>query len=202
MIYQRVLVLSGHTDDGELNAGGTIALLAESGAEVIYVAFSAPFEWLVNECKAATKILGVKETLILGHERRYFPRERQEILQAIYDLNKRYDPDLVLTHSTKDHHQDHEVVSRESIRIFKSCTVLGYDHPMNIIDFTENCIVPLDKKHLDLKLKSLMEYKSQHKWPYFNPEVVKASAIRAGSKMGVKYAEVFEVIRLVMRVPQ
>jgi len=202
MMFKKVLVLSPHTDDGELASGGTIARLVESGAEVIYVAFSAPFEWLVTECQKATKVLGVKETLILDHDRRNFPRQRQEILQDIYDLNERYTPDLVLTPSTSDNHQDHEVISKESIRIFKSCTLLGYEHPWNLIYFTENCVVPFNQRHLDLKLKSLMEYRSQQKWPYFKPELVKASAMRNGGKIKAEYAEVFEVIRFLMRIEQ
>ena len=35
-----ILVLSPHTDDGELGAGGTISKLVENGAKVTYGAFS------------------------------------------------------------------------------------------------------------------------------------------------------------------
>ena len=40
-VFNRVLVLAPHTDDGELGAGATIAKLIEHGADVRYVAFSA-----------------------------------------------------------------------------------------------------------------------------------------------------------------
>ena len=38
--FKNVYVLSPHTDDGELGAGGTISKLIESGANVYYFAFS------------------------------------------------------------------------------------------------------------------------------------------------------------------
>ena len=40
MNNNRVLVLSPHTDDGELGAGGTIARFLDEGKDVYYIAFS------------------------------------------------------------------------------------------------------------------------------------------------------------------
>lgn len=200
-MFGTVLVLSAHTDDAELGAGGTIALLVELGADVTYVAFSAPHPHLEQECRLATGILGVKKTIIYDYPRRHMPEKRQDILQVIYELNEEYQPDLVLTPSTKDHHQDHAVLSRESIRIFKECTLLGYELTWNILESTENCVIQLRKRHLDLKLKALEVYKSQLQRQPFKPELVKAQAIRAGCKIGVEYAEVFETIKFVVRAP-
>ena len=41
MVGNKILLLSPHTDDGELGCGGTVAKLIEQGKEVFYVAFSA-----------------------------------------------------------------------------------------------------------------------------------------------------------------
>lgn len=199
-MFKRVLVLSPHTDDGELGAGGTIARLTESGSYVRYIAFSAHLEQLRDECMRATNVLGVSDTLILNYPRRYLPEYRQDILQMLYDTNEEFSPDLVLTPSTSDRHQDHETVTNEAVRIFKEHTMLGYEHPKNIIDFTENGVVPLEKKHLDLKLKSLSEYRSQREKHSFKPKVIEASAIRCGNKIHTDYAEVFEVIRFIMEI--
>ena len=38
--FKNVFVLSPHTDDGELGAGGTISKLNELGANIYYFAFS------------------------------------------------------------------------------------------------------------------------------------------------------------------
>ena len=47
--WERVLVLAPHTDDGEFGAGGTMARLVESGADVRYVAFSIATRSLPEE---------------------------------------------------------------------------------------------------------------------------------------------------------
>ena len=56
--FQNVLVLSPHTDDGELAAGGTIARFVQEGSNVTYVALSAPRPELHEECKKCLEVLG------------------------------------------------------------------------------------------------------------------------------------------------
>lgn len=75
-IFNKVFVLSPHTDDGELGAGGTIAKLVENGSEVTYFAFSAPREILKRECKKCLEVLGVKEFEIFDFKVRHFPESR------------------------------------------------------------------------------------------------------------------------------
>ena len=60
-LFQKVLILSPHTDDGELGAGGTIAKFAEQGSELTYFAFSAPRAQLKNECKQSLRALGITD---------------------------------------------------------------------------------------------------------------------------------------------
>lgn len=198
LAFDTILVLSPHTDDGELGAGGTISRFVEQDAELHYVAFSAPFKELETECYLATKSLGITLTRILSFERRHFPTQRQEILQTLYDLNLELKPDLVLTPCTADHHQDHETITNETIRIFKKATILGYILPWNTLDTFENCIVKLQKRHLDNKLKALSIYKSQQRHIYFNPRYLESNIISQGVKIDAEYAEVFEVIRLII----
>ncbi len=196
-------MLSPHTDDGELGAGGTIAKLLEGGSEVHYVAFSIPREELKEECERALAILRQKKWGIHIHtlkfETREFPRQRQKILQKLYDLNVEHSPDLVLTPSTNDNHQDHQVVTNEAIRTFKECTVLGYELPWNAIIFIENCFVRIEDRHLQLKIGALAQYYSQNNRHYFSPEYIKAVAYSRGGQIGGGYAEAFEVIKSVYR---
>jgi len=200
MNFDRVLVLSPHTDDGELGAGGTIAKLLENGSEVHYIAFSVPRDELKLECERALSIFKQKEWKIhihtLNFETREFPRQRQKILQKLHDLKMEYPPDLVLTPSTKDNHQDHQVVTREAIRIFKQCTLLGYELPWNVIIFIENCFVRIEDRHLQLKIGALSQYYSQNNRHYFSPEYIRAVAYSRGGQIGGGYAEAFEVIKI------
>jgi len=199
-IFKKGLVLSPHTDDGELGAGATIARFIEEGVKFLYLAFSAQHEQLRIECLQSLKIIGVdeKDVTILDIPRRYFPKNRQKILQILYDIHKKENFDLVLTPSTKDLHQDHQVVTREALRIFKESTILGYELPWNHIDFTENCFVAIEESHLNKKLDALAQYISQHKHHYFSPQYVRSLAITRGGQIAMPYAESFELIKLVI----
>lgn len=113
-----VLVLGPHTDDGEFGCGATIARFIEEGKEVHYVTFSAceesvpdgfHKEILLDEVKTASSVLGIKsESLInLRYKVRYFPRDRQEILEDMIKIKKEINPDLVILPNGDDVHQDH-----------------------------------------------------------------------------------------------
>ena len=198
--FKKVLVLSPHTDDGELGAGGTIARLVEQGSQVTYFAFSAPKANLRDECKKSLKVLGVKDFEIFDIEVRLFPSLRQKILDILYTYNKERHFDLILTPSTNDLHQDHQTVTNEALRIFKQSTILGYELPWNLIEFKENCFVSLEETHVKKKITALWNYKSQieTKRPYFNEEYLKSLMRAHGLKIRSEYAEAFEAIKLVL----
>lgn len=205
---KKVLVLAPHTDDGEFGCGGTIAKLIEQGAEVYYAAFSAceqsvlpqfPKDILITEVKEATKILGVKaENLFLfKYNVRTFNYHRQEILDDIIKLKKEINPDIVFVPSLNDIHQDHSTIANEAVRAFKFTTLYCYELPWNNFNFTTTCFQYLEDRHLDKKNQALKEYKSQQHRPYANEEFINSLARTRGVQIGVKYAEVFEVIRLI-----
>ena len=82
-LFENVLVLSPHTDDGELGAGGTIAKLVEQGSQVTYFAFSAPRLQLKKECQKSLEILGITDFKIFDFKARHFPELRQQILEIL-----------------------------------------------------------------------------------------------------------------------
>lgn len=206
--FKNVLVLAPHTDDGELGAGGTIARLIESGANVSYAAFStaedslqpefAP-DTLVREVKAATAILGIEsEKLhIFGHKVRELEYRRQEVLDELIQLRKnKYD--LILLPSLHDIHQDHEVIAREGLRAFKQTTILGYELIWNNLNFNTSCFIRLGKRHLERKCMALTSYVSQAEKPYMTSEFIMSLAKARGVQIGAEYAESFEVLRWVL----
>ena len=145
-----ILVLAPHTDDGELGAGGYIHQSIESGASVIYVAFSDckdsipdGFEkdTLFKECEKATKILGINDVRIFDFPVRRFSEKRQQILDKLIELKNELNPDEILTPSTFDIHQDHHVVTSEAIRAFKNRTILGYELPWNCLESKSNFLL-------------------------------------------------------------
>lgn len=207
--FKCALVLAPHTDDGELGCGGTIAKLMDLNVRVVYVGFSAaedsvpkhlPRDILRTECRMATKALGIPETdcRILDYKVRNFPSVRQDILDQMVLINKEIDPDLVFVPSRTDTHQDHSVISREGYRAFKRKTIFSYELPWNTRHFDATCLVRISEKQLEKKLAAVAEYKSQQGRDYTNPESVISLARVRGQQAGCKYAEAFEVQRMVV----
>lgn len=206
--FKNVLVLAPHTDDGELGAGATIALLIERGANVSYAAFSTaedsldpafPPGTLEREVKLATSRLNIKpENLyIYCNKVRELEYRRQEILDEMIHLRKN-NYDLVLMPSVHDIHQDHEVIAREGLRAFKQTTILGYELIWNNLSFNTSCFVRLSKRHVEMKCEALTAYMSQAGRPYMTREFIMSLAKARGVQIGVEYAESFEVVRWVL----
>jgi len=193
--YKNVLVVSGHTDDGEYGAAATIARLVDEGATVHYLAFSAPRPELKDECARALKILGIDDVTIMNLPRRRLPEHRQTVLQTLVDFDRRLKPDLVLVPSSRDIHQDHAVIHQEASRgIFRGSTILGYEIPHNIRDW--NYTVRVTDDQLDRKIFSLSQYETQIGKYYFRPDFIQSWARFRGGAVGGRYAEAFEVIKI------
>ena len=207
--FKNVFVLAPHTDDGELGAGGTIAKLIESGANVYYFAFSTaeesvpegfPKDILKTEVIDATSRLGIPEenVLIYNYQVRKLNYARQEILEDLMRHRKSVFPDLVLMPSLNDIHQDHATIAQEGLRAFKSTTILGYELIWNNLTFDTTSFVKLEHKHVKSKARALIAYKSQGGRDYMSEEFIFSLARVRGVQIGCEYAESFEVIRWVI----
>ena len=207
-MVETVLILSPHTDDGELGCGGSTARFVEEGKKVYYVALSGceksvpagcPVDILRHEVRRATKVLGIENLLLYDFEVREFPRSRQEILDTLIEIRKKINPDIVLAPSSYDTHQDHMIVREETLRAFKKCTILGYEQPWNNITFNTMAFIPLKKSHILRKIEALNCYETQRGKSYFCEDFIKGLAQTRGTQIDETYAEAFEVIRWVIR---
>ena len=207
--FHSVLVLAPHTDDGELGAGGFISKLIENGSSVYYLAFSSadesvlevyPKDILQTEVIKATAKLGIKKEnlLVLKYSVRKLNYHRQDILEELIKIRKKYDFDLILMPSLNDIHQDHKTVAEEGLRAFKEKTILGYELIWNNLSFNTTAFVKLEERHIEAKINSLIEYKSQIHRSYMSREFVKSLAFARGVQIGAPYAECFEIIRMVL----
>ena len=195
---KKALVLSPHTDDAELGCGGTIAKMIEEGWEVHIIYFSAVAERypnLVEEAAKSSEIMGVTHE-ILDFYTRFFPRDRQGILQALYDHSRTIEYDVVFTPTTTDIHQDHGVVTEEAKRAFRNCTLLGYELPWNNLSVSLNCFIPLKERHIKKKILALDCYDSQKHNPYFNEKFFRSVVKMRGIQLASDFAEGFETIKV------
>ncbi len=210
-MIERILILSPHTDDGELSAGGTISRFINEKKEIFYIAFSSceksvpechPKNILKTECMEATEELGIPadNVILLNYQVREFQKFRHEILNEMISIGKELSPDLIITPSSFDTHQDHQVINNEAIRAFKkTSSIWGMEHPWNNLIFRTDIFMELEEKFIEKKINALKRYNSQSFRDYFNEEYIKACAYTRGMNIGVKYAEVFECIRLQVR---
>lgn len=184
------LFLGAHTDDIELGCGATF----QQYGRAIYVAFSSCGKpELIDECSRATFLLKASEMIILNQQVREF--KRQEVLDEMIELRKKFNPDIVYTHSSTDRHQDHQVVHEESCRAFKQTNLIGYELPWNDINSNLNTFNQITPEQLRKKVISLGRYRSQQTRAYMNANYITSLATVRGVQAGCQYAEAFESIR-------
>ena len=205
----KVLAIGAHFDDVELGCGGTLARHARAGDDVyVYVATVSGFanhynqtvrssEVALAEARQAMKVLGVKE-LICGQfktlEVEFIDALNVEILRIVEQKKI----DLVLSHWPNDIHHDHQAVGRASIhgcRHVPRQLLYRSNWYHSTADFRGNFYVDItetwDAKKLAIQAHASELERTGRKWiGFFENE-----AENAGQRIGVHYAEVFEVLK-------
>jgi LmbE family N-acetylglucosaminyl deacetylase len=208
MKSQKILILGPHTDDGEWGAGASIARWIRQGHQVWYSAFSAAEESVIaefspdvlrTEILSASAELGmsIENVRVFHHKVRYFPRDRQDILEEMIRLRREIEPTLVVLPSSYDTHQDHKVISEEGFRAFKRSSILGYEIPWNNRKIDLTYFQQVEEEDIARKVRAIAAYKSQvFRNPHYE-EFIRSLAIQRGFQVGCRYAEAYEVIRWV-----
>ncbi|MHC1773484.1 MAG: PIG-L deacetylase family protein [Flexilinea sp.] len=204
MFYgKRVCFLGAHPDDIEIGSGALIAQIAGK-TDIRCVTFSdnqknPELINLVKEHYASMETLGIPrdQVVLMDFETRRFPYFRQEILEEMVSIQRNFQPDIVFVHSKADIHQDHQTVTEEALRAFRGRTVLGFDVIRSSYGFFPSFLVAVDEEEANLKVKALQQYKTYASKYYFDPEVTRATLIRNGAICERKYAEGYDILRIV-----
>lgn len=203
-----ILAIGAHFDDIELGCGGALAKHVANGDSVYaYVVTKSGFtnhqnieirsnDIATQEGENAMKVLGVE--LIKGNfntlEVEFTDDLNLEILKIVEEKNI----DTVYSHWMGDIHHDHQAVARASLH---SCRHVprqlmyrsNWYH--STIDFKGNFYVDISD-FWKIKKKAMKSHISEmdrtgNKWiEFFNNE-----AKNAGQRIGVKRAEVYEVVK-------
>lgn len=199
----KVCVIGAHPDDIELGAGALIARLTKQ-TEVVCVTLSEnvanpKLRGLREQHYRSMGVLGVsrENTIVASFQSRRFSQDRQDILQYLFDLAHDRKPDLVLTHSQADIHQDHQVTTGEVLRAFRGTTVLGYEIIRSSDRFCPAFLVEVTEDEVRTKIRALAEYDTYADKYYFKPEIIRAGLIRNGALVERQYAEGFEALRII-----
>ncbi len=200
---QRVLFLGAHPDDIELGCGALIAHIVNQ-TEVLCATLSdnqknPDLSHLVEEHYESMAVLGVpEEQIVLGaFETRRFPHLRQEILEYLIQLKRSFKPEIVFVHTKADIHQDHQTVTEEALRAFRGTSVLGYDVIRSSYGFFPSFLIEVSEADVDKKIAALSKYSTYASRYYFEPEITRATLVRNGAICERRYAEGFDILRIV-----
>ena len=211
MSGKNVLAVGAHADDVEIGCGGTVALHAGNGDNVIVLIMAESAytyydgrvlrskEEGVLEEENAAKVLGAK-LINLGFETKKVPYS-QESIEAINKVIDDHEIDAIYTHWYHDTHQDHMRTTQSVLsagRYVKNILMYEPEYPAgrSYTGFRNQYYVDITST-FEIKMEALKQHKSQIK-KYGNDflEAVEARARHRGYEIGNKYAECFEVLRL------
>ena len=170
-----VLCLGAHSDDIEIGCGGTILrLLRNRELDIVWVVFSSNSKREREARNSAELFLSQarrKEIIVKTFRDGFFPFDGAEIKSFFEDL-KRTVPDLIFTHSRRDAHQDHRLVSELTWNTFRNHLILEYEIPKYDGDLGQpNFFVPLDQDIYEKKVRYIMEaFETQRTKQWFEKE--------------------------------
>ena len=207
---KKILVISAHADDMELGCGASVHKWGREGIEIFNLILSLnqkglaegfSREVIIEEAMVSANILGIpeKNVFIENFENRIFPEKRQVILDCLWDYRRKLNPDLIITGSLDDMHQDHITVAQESFRAFKEHNIISYGFDWNRINKQVNYYSVISEEDLRKKIAAVMSYKSQHngRRNYFCEEFIRAWAITRGVEIKAPFAEAFSIIKFI-----
>lgn len=199
----KILFLGCHCDDIELGCGATVNKYLDEGHEIMCHTFSQKSIWKGEEIetvqfsKEALSLLGVKELSYSSLPPNYFYLHRQELWYELNTLECKFNPDVVFT-TESDFQQDHESLFNETLRNFKSKTIIAYKPTIrNSPDQVYNHYEKLDKRHLEIKKKAISLYELYKDVIYFKPENIESLVRTTGVCINEEFAEGSKIIRLV-----
>ena len=159
-----LLCLGAHCDDIEIGCGGTVLHLAEQNPEmrVLWVVFSSSPERAPEARASAECFLSKvrhKEILIKEFRASFFPFVGAQIKEFFEEIKAQISPDVVLTHTRHDLHQDHRLICEMTWNTFRDHMILEYEIPKYDADLgAPNFFVSLQPEDYNAKVEYLLKY--------------------------------------------
>lgn len=201
-----VLALGAHSDDIEIGAGGTLLRLdAEvTGLRVRYVILTSDQQRADEASASARAFLPQSDVEFTAHGLRdgYLPVQWQAVKQALAEVAKDCTPDLILSPSPADAHQDHRTLAEIVPTVFRDCLVLQYEIPKWDGDLgagRPTHYVPLSESHMARKCQLLADhFQTQHTKDWFDESTFRALARLRGVECRAPFAEAFSAPKAVI----
>ena len=198
---RRILAIGAHPDDLELACGATLAKLIDQGHEVHTMIMShgssgGDQRTRALEARNGSLYLRAAGISLLDFEDTALRHNEQGMIAAIERVIGEFRPDVVLTHSAHDQHQDHDAVHKATMRAARrSPSILCYESPSVTRSFSPEFFVDVST-HIDVKVRAIELHRDQRGKPYMTGARARATAAFRGGQARVGFAEGFEVVRL------
>jgi LmbE family N-acetylglucosaminyl deacetylase len=191
-----ILCLGAHSDDIEIGAGGTVLTILDRypAAEVRWIVFAAGGQRAIEARASAAAFLvgaGRFEVTIYDFRDGFFPDQFGTLKTTFEDLKAQFTPDLVLSHSRNDHHQDHRVIADLTWNTFRDHLILGYEVIKYDPDLgNPNLFVPLEARVAQAKVDHLLEhFATQRGRRWFTAEtfmgIMRVRGVHAAAQSGL-----------------
>jgi len=202
-----LLCIGAHADDLEIGAGGTVRRIlgGAHGVEVWWQVFSgagARHDEAEASAKDILRQASAYHLQVADFRESYFPDCWAALKDAFEGIKHQCEPDLILTHSRDDRHQDHSMLSDLTWNTFRNHAILEYEIPKYDGDLgNPNVYVTLDDRLCREKITALLtHFRTQAGRHWFDEEsflaLMRLRGIECGP--GARYAEAFYGRKLVI----
>ncbi len=223
--FERAMVMFAHPDDAEVQCAGTVALWAEAGKKVFYVAVTRGEKGTQDPSMSEDRLIAIRQeeqlnaARELGVEKVIFLENNDGELEvtlerrrALTRIIREYQPEVVITHDPwmrYQLHPDHRATGTLALDAVISARDRLY-FPEQIKDGLEPCRVTrallyasdqpdfwMDiGRTIEKKIRALGQHKSQvAQWSGWE-ERFRKRAQDLGAAQGMKYAEAFKLLVL------
>jgi LmbE family N-acetylglucosaminyl deacetylase len=218
---KKLVVFAAHPDDETIGCGGLIKKLTETGADVVVVFATSGNTGIdqtkrfkgnitlkrIKEAKRAAKILGIKKIIEWKYGSQQLKYNIKILHQAIKTIRIEK-PDLIITHSNHDRHNDHaalyKIITQANLKAGENILPdLGKRHQVDdlwsfeIVDVFQKPDFIVDiTEQMKFKLDAIKEYDSQSGIISGIRNYIYGVSIIRGFEIGKKHAEAFKNISL------
>lgn len=224
----RVLIVAAHPDDEILGCGGTMARLAEDGAEILTLILGegatsrdderdrdkrlSEISTLKQNIKDANAVVGCHSVLSYDFpDNRFDSVPLLDIIKVIESVKKEFKPAILFTHYSDDMNIDHSITHRavltatrpmvdEIVKEVYAFEVLSSTEWKFPNTFSPDYFVSIEST-LERKVQAMELYESEL-CDYPHPRSLKGIRLNAeywGMRTGTKYSEAFKTIRRINR---
>ncbi|MBX8996896.1 PIG-L family deacetylase [Corynebacterium testudinoris] len=199
-VTRTVLAVGAHPDDLEIACGGTLAKMADGGHHVHGLVLSdgqvgGDASVRPDEARAGANFLELESITVHAFPDTRLAEHDGDLVRAIEERIREIKPDVILTHSRNDHHQDHHAVHLATLRAGRRHpTILCFESPSTTRNFNPNYFVNISE-YLGAKVHAVSRHIDQAGKPYMKPDKLRGIASFRGSQAKIDVAEGFEIVR-------